>query len=572
MTFRSSARNARIAILALSCLAPAACGDDDPSGPRGGDDPESAVISRDSAVTLARKEVIGPLATDCFIIALAPREVLPAGTEIRQIVAEPDDLPSFTVERGAYLVYVDLVPTHQFHHPVRYVLVDAATGEITVHDALSQPIVDGELLYAAVEENLASPDRIHPAGDVVLEEASKRVCPRTLEYESGASAAVASRSPRGAPGPAPADGPRRVTGLARADAATARTGGRKVAVTVAGSQDNGNPATAAAWADLLGSLGFEVTELSSATHDLGDVIETILNVGEPLGPADKFVLVLVGHSLRRDPDGDGRPNDLGAKFAYRYDEGPLERQIWLYRRDPEARDIPSVLERIEAGRVDFFLETCYAGVLARRMTGEEEDFAFDPQPGTEVLVFPSAMWSRSSDGGSPAPYTSVVHARVEEFGFDQDARIGAIQSALAFGHQDAMEDLSGFFGQRPPMWSSFPAADLIVAEPVDLSAEHFVGVTECPQVVGTVTLTNPSDDVAEWEAAPEAPLEVQPAAGTLESGGSVTVDILFSCNTRESFRAGVTFHAFDPAAEARAAQPTRDDEVTVDVDVTIHVG
>lgn len=63
--------------------------------------------------------------------------------------------------------------------------------------------------------------------------------------------------------------------------------------------------------------------------------------------------------------------------------------------------------------------------------------------------------------------------------------------------------------------------------------DHKVGQTECPQPVGTLTLTNGGSDELTYEITTESgaqsPLNVDPTSGTLPAGGNATIDVKFNC-------------------------------------------
>ncbi len=65
---------------------------------------------------------------------------------------------------------------------------------------------------------------------------------------------------------------------------------------------------------------------------------------------------------------------------------------------------------------------------------------------------------------------------------------------------------------------------------------HFVGVTPCPQTVGTIVITNNSTSVPlSWVATTAPPLQISSGSGTVAPGASVTLTVRFDCSQATSF-------------------------------------
>jgi len=74
--------------------------------------------------------------------------------------------------------------------------------------------------------------------------------------------------------------------------------------------------------------------------------------------------------------------------------------------------------------------------------------------------------------------------------------------------------------------------------------DHEVGVTSCPQVIGTFTMINNSAEDVEWSATTSQPLGFQgsgtSAGGTIPAGEEVTVTVIFDCSQTTSFTETIT--------------------------------
>ena len=89
---------------------------------------------------------------------------------------------------------------------------------------------------------------------------------------------------------------------------------------------------------------------------------------------------------------------------------------------------------------------------------------------------------------------------------------------------------------------------LIQLDTTEISFTHVVTVTECSQAVGTVTLSNPSNDVVLWsyridDAFADMHFDLTPYSGTLQPGQSIAVSISFNCHSADVGETIVTFQA-----------------------------
>lgn len=83
----------------------------------------------------------------------------------------------------------------------------------------------------------------------------------------------------------------------------------------------------------------------------------------------------------------------------------------------------------------------------------------------------------------------------------------------------------------------------ITTTPTSLSFTHQVNTTACPQVVGTVEVTNTSAIEVQVTVVTHFALAVDVTAFTLAPGASRTVTVRFTCATQTSFVGNVGFEA-----------------------------
>ncbi len=111
--------------------------------------------------------------------------------------------------------------------------------------------------------------------------------------------------------------------------------------------------------------------------------------------------------------------------------------------------------------------------------------------------------------------------------------------------------------QAPPP----PPPAPITATPTPINFSHTVGVSPCPQNIGSVLLRNTSGTNIGWSFSPDNPaIEAVPPGGTLPIGGTTTVGLRFNCAQATSFQTMVHFIASGNGVSG---------EAVVDVNATI---
>jgi hypothetical protein len=80
-----------------------------------------------------------------------------------------------------------------------------------------------------------------------------------------------------------------------------------------------------------------------------------------------------------------------------------------------------------------------------------------------------------------------------------------------------------------------------------LSADHTVGTTDCPQVIGTIQVTNVGDGSRTVSIAAGSNVLVSPASVTLNPNGTDTFELSFDCGTTTSFERTLTLTVTDEA-------------------------
>lgn len=84
---------------------------------------------------------------------------------------------------------------------------------------------------------------------------------------------------------------------------------------------------------------------------------------------------------------------------------------------------------------------------------------------------------------------------------------------------------------------------LIQISSTTLSFTHTVGTTDCPQVIGTVQVTNTSSGSVQVNLTGHSALSVDASSFTLAAGASRTITVSFNCSTQTSFNGTMTVTA-----------------------------
>ncbi|MFO7950029.1 MAG: hypothetical protein R6U36_06630 [Candidatus Fermentibacteraceae bacterium] len=114
-------RNAAAGLgLALTLAAAVCCGSAH-SPPRSG-------LSLQNAVDIAVGEVVGSDSLDRTLLALG-HPLDPGDSLFPQMM---DDAAGYRVDRRSWLLFLDDMSSYRWAHPCRWILVDAATGEVRV--------------------------------------------------------------------------------------------------------------------------------------------------------------------------------------------------------------------------------------------------------------------------------------------------------------------------------------------------------------------------------------------------------------------------------------------------------
>lgn len=521
------------------------------------------VLDRAAAIAAARAAVVDPAIQACFAVALAPERVLATGSTVTEGIAAPGTMPVTTMTSPTWFMMLDLAPFKRWGHAVQYLFVDAATGAVTVKDAVSPPLVDGELHYVQLQDRIFNDDRFEPTTLAVT--TSDPMC-----------------EPAPAPAPQGADGPaeggvRPLTEL-RTELLSQGQAGNIVGVVINGGHpaqgNTGGPMStsfdrdAQDMTNFLEGIGATVTQYGYRDHQLLDVINGIRQLGQTLGPDDKLVIYYVGHGLRTHlAYGSGTPN-----------------QGYMDLTDPDNEfGLQALLESLPVGTINVALDACYSGSAIAEMTTD----GFEPGlEGASVNVFAGADKNRTGNAvrgdltaaeyadwkndavldpyrdrpgfddwfnntilprwqaNTEGTFTQNFLARVRAGTLDADGDGTVTIPELETSWGGAQTGVAGM-GQMPPGTGGFVNGSVSITA-TDISFEHVVSTSPCPQEIGTVTLTNSTSQTASWSLSTggtnlgfAAPGQANPTngslSGSLQPGQSIEITVHFNCGQASPF-------------------------------------
>jgi len=124
-----------------------------------------------------------------------------------------------------------------------------------------------------------------------------------------------------------------------------------------------------------------------------------------------------------------------------------------------------------------------------------------------------------------------------------------------------------------PAHAQTSAGSMLQTTPAELTFSHTVGSTECPQKVGTLTVTNNTANEITWGATvPDAPEGPSPTlefgdedatepnnplgTGTIPAMSSIVLTLWFNCVTATSFMGDVEFTSTDLAGVSSTVKIT----------------
>jgi len=105
-------------------------------------------LTREQVIAIILGQVIKPDSLKEDLLAFLGREALKPGDKVRQAF----DSTETEITRPTWFAWLDDDFTAEFGHPMRYVFVDASTGEVTVQNAEFWPVVNGEPIWQTREE------------------------------------------------------------------------------------------------------------------------------------------------------------------------------------------------------------------------------------------------------------------------------------------------------------------------------------------------------------------------------------------------------------------------------------
>lgn len=362
---------------------------------------------------LVRRQVIDGEFGDRFLLALGEPKPLPVGTVVEENTPQPREI--FRLDKQGCFVFVDLVPTARWSHPVLYLLVDEKNEEIIGRELGGAPPLltvpdrnEGKRTeyYYDIRSRIESPDLLFPTLDRGRER--NVLTPPVVPGPIGPVSA-------GIYGLPVSDNHTRVRYLpARmefqnpsfpADCSTAVP--KKRALIINGGKNKGFDAEAERYVSTFKSLGFDiVAEHSWRESSLEEVRGAIGKLAEGLGACDVFTVYIVSHSLYYfDPE---YTSDADISFHSSFKDFNIHPWSLFNLESNKFSDTgqndtgPGLLwelRYVDAGYINVILDECYSERLIQAAV--DEDYGGPPiakflDEGQRLALFTSASWNETS--------------------------------------------------------------------------------------------------------------------------------------------------------------------------------
>ncbi len=519
-------------------------------------------VSRDDASQTVLAQVP---ATARVVRSLQP---LPAGTLVypaqgklgKATVTTSD---AHEVASDSWFFFVDLHPHAGFAHPVQYVLVDAATGSVTVEDGLHWPPV---LNYGALWSSGESLYRFANFDFAQLSDLAYAPANATAT----ATSELAQAPPFPEQTPLPPDLDKFLS-------------------------HNTDPAS-------IFLIVWQASPEGYRVHDSSKIIDKFVtgagvdyqsNVrwirwqpdpGSPLDPTQgklRYLAALAELNQRIDERlAIGQHSTLvvyvtshagpGAFASYR-DEA---RQSWSWVYPPDLQ-----LTTTKACRVRALFEFCFARAFANDLAaqfqalppGQRHDYVLYSAAGADEFSYAiptelSILSGFNVDAGGRFTSDVAEHASVSG---------GDLTGLLDSSGTEIRDDMKWLFGtiditnpnqiQRPsaivapatPAWCEAGSVSFLEVEPAQVAFAHTVGQTSCPQSIDSFSIQHSGGAAMEWTATSTSPaIEISPTSGSTAPGMGAQVAVTFNCSIAASFESTITVQATDSANQQASAAVT----------------
>ena len=150
-------------------------------------------VSRAAAFETAKREV-GSFVREGTTLIASPPTPLPAGVVVGPALGDDDGKQSAaletTVAKPSWFFYVDPFTDQKFHHAVKYVFVEAESGQATVKDATSWPAFNHMSYYRTSDSLASSTDLLLRPSDKAPSAMGPSLGPVRVEAETFAARAV----------------------------------------------------------------------------------------------------------------------------------------------------------------------------------------------------------------------------------------------------------------------------------------------------------------------------------------------------------------------------------------------
>ena len=175
------------------------------------------------------------------------------------------------------------------------------------------------------------------------------------------------------------------------------------------------------------------------------------------------------------------------------------------------------------------IDTCYSGFIGKQIaqlnagTGMTVLAAADADHGAS---YSNHYWQGAAPGSSFTSTLCSAFSRLSGYsGFGGALNVAFNQTAISLGNSIWSNERA----MNPQLFNAPPGNSHAIT-PLCISADHYPGVTNCPQAFDPITLSNTGNSTLKWTVTnPMVYVNLDLTSGTLAPGASATIHPQFTC-------------------------------------------
>ena len=474
-------------------------------------------VSRQQAVDSAKSALGGDPAAYRI---LSPQQPLPSGVTLEPALGndsgQPDPALTYTPTSSQWLVYADAFAGDRFQHPVSYVLVDAESGAVTVRNATSWPQINGVNHYPDDDNNATANDLVQVGSRKAQVARTASITPILNVLRTGRDHVPGATNPT--------TYALLIQGNSRSDMETDLVNMK---------------------ANLFGPNGLSgpsvITEWSPPTEGVVDgpaQIQALFDgICAQAREQDTILVYVTSHAFRS--------GTISIQNGVESDESTTPDGFLFPEFSLKAANC-------RACHVIYMIDTCHAGEAMVKWSTQT------PHAGQKMTILASSLSTETSGGVTRrinaetgktlgGHFTNAFLASLQAFrqanGSAAQANLTAIYNGAVARMPSTRQNPQTFFKWDGQSCGAAPAT-LISVSPTSCTATHTVGVTPCPQNLGSFALKNETDFSLSYNTTlSHSAFNLSNGSGSLGPGQTKSLGLSFNCGQVPPISTSLTIRA-----------------------------